>query len=177
MDIIEFISGVALGGIVSWAISHEYHNKSISKELIETSYDTLVNRPIDQVWNLISNPENFSKFYYRAAKSFDDNDIGRGTVIHTLGLYGESKEYIVIWEPEHILAWGHDPYSWVNFIELKRQENKTAVFLRRRARTITNKWWKVILFKLHLAKPTKLSSAHYLTNEMLQKIKLFCESS
>lgn len=107
------------------------------------SSSILIDKTIDVVWDVITNPANFEHIlanYFGKFEALNRAQARPGTVFRSRSVYGEKDIYVVGWEPPTYFSWGFSPQPGANFehrFSLKDLGQKTLLshtrFFRRKA--------------------------------------------
>ena len=103
------------------------------------SVSMLINCPIEDVWKVAADSENFYRLNLGSHTKFDQSSAGLGTTFTLLGrLGGESTCYITQWNPPHRFAWGAEPNSTYYSFELTESGKETEVYFSKLYDSSTN---------------------------------------
>jgi hypothetical protein len=145
---LEFVAGISIGALTSWIISHEYYRKSKVEPEIDFK-ELIIELDIEEVWSIITDPNNINKLDWRTPKIILGDDLQIGVELGCAPTPSgfKRKLFIVEMEKPKILSWGRTPTAWGSQISLAIRPGGTTLLLKRKFSPLVDPWWYVLLTK------------------------------
>jgi len=137
-----FFSGIVVGGLVSWAISHEYFRKG-HYAYPECVGQRTIGLQIDDAWSALTKTRNLRYLHWYVPDPKDDFELKLGVeLICNKGSAGSDyRLYITELEPPRLLAFGTTPLESDTRISLTTCGDGTRIFYSRRLTPHVSHWW------------------------------------